>query len=159
MTLKKSVLAPLLLITCLAALAAGGSPAHAQEAENAEVSRMTAEELSATCKALSQSDAEGRIYYPIIGKYIKDKSSGGRITHPQGTIFFYTMALEKPSRHIVSIYSPKVSKEYYKQQYEAPLQSYFFGSHSKETFGICAYSNASGQLMDRISTLTIITDE
>ena len=120
---------------------------------------MTAEELSATCKALSQSDAEGRIYYPIIGKYIKDKSSGGRTMLRAGNIFYYTMTLERPSQNSVSIYSPKVSEEYYKQHYEAPLQSYFFGSHSKETFGICAYSNASGQLTDRISTLTIITDE
>ena len=159
MTLKKSVLTSLLLIACFAALAAACGPARAQEAENAEVSRMTAEELSATCKALSQSDAEGRIYRPITGKFLQDKSRNNVVKVRSGSSRSTTIALARTKDVIAYIYSVKMNENFYKTYYQDKLRLYTTDDLSNETLGMCIYSNASGQLMDRISTLTIITDE
>ena len=160
MTLKKSVLAPLLLIACLAVLAVGGSPAHAQETENAEVSRMTAEELSATCKALSQSDTEGRNFFPVIGKVVKDSTYVSAIEGRGISDYTHKITLNTANWGNVSLYSVVMHGDYFNKTYKPIHRTYFNESiYLYNTLGICGYNNAKQTTMDRIDTLTIITDE
>ena len=160
MTLKKSLLAPLLLIACLAVLAVGGSPTHAQETENAEVSRMTAKELSATCKALSQNDTEGRHFFPVIGKVVED-STYVRVKEGRGiSDYTHTITLDTANWGIVSLYSFVMHGDYFNKTYKPIHRAYFNESiYLDNTLGICGYHNAKQTTMDRIDTLTIITEE
>ena len=119
-------------------------------------------QLEEKCTALTESDGEGRVYKAYIGKanYKKTRTSMEHVSRSKGfSGSYYTsvIVLERNGKEVVTFgESGRTEQEHIK--YDNAFNDTFYKvkeyrSKDKYIWGVCAYKNEHGQLLNSIETL------
>ena len=121
------------------------------------IHRKTAKELSQVCAGLSTNDAQGRLFFPITGKYAHEDSVKRVEYGGSEAIYSSILTLINPAGVKIQLFSVQMKKEAFDLKYASKLDA-LSNQKTPYTYGMCFYKNAAQDPMDMIETLIIIEE-
>jgi len=129
--------------------------------------------LKKTCADLTKNNSEGRVYEPIVGHYLKNKSFTSVEQPNPGPTEYSNIITFVNDGEETSLYSERMTHHMFNEKYMLILKQVIYersdANSEKNVYGICGYRDASidehygnesdNKLMDNISTLTLIKEE